>query len=111
MTTQIQHKNLAKGGWQELSLTEQLGNVGSEISRALRWQGKDDKLFQGAIERAFELLYFTLGDPRWQRRLKEIARARELLCDAIFGGKEYKSSLENLERYFFQFALASRLRK
>jgi len=38
-----------------------------------------------------------------------IARARELLADAIYGGKEYKTTLEDLNRYFFNFALAARL--
>lgn len=94
-----------------MSLAEQLGNIGGEISRALKWRGKDEKLFSNAIERALELFDFTLQDSRWRGRLKELARARELLCDTIFNGKEYKDSLENLERYFFQFALAARLRR
>ncbi len=56
--------------------------------------------------RALELLDITIQDPRWRRRLKELTRARELLCDAWFGGKEYHTDLEGLNRYFFYFALA-----
>lgn len=107
----IQHKNLAKGKWQELSFMEQMGNIGSEISRAINWQGKDQKFFEAAIDRAFELIDLTIEDLRWRGRLKEIGRARELLADALLGGKEYNSALKDLNRYFFQFAFASRLRK
>ena len=33
----VAHRDLAAGRWWELSLAAQLGNVGSEIGRALRW--------------------------------------------------------------------------
>ncbi len=94
--------------WQELTLPEQLGNVGSEVGRAAKWQDKDDKLFWGAVERALELFDLTLDDTRWKGRHTEIARARELFVDAIYGGKMYKSTLPDLERYFMQFAWVSR---
>lgn len=108
----IYHKELiASGRWHGLSLVDQLGNVGSEVSRALKWQDKDEKLFNGAIYRALELLDLTIQDKRWRKRLKELTRVREVLCDAFLGGQEYKSSLKDLDRYFFQFALAARLGK
>ena len=102
------HSELAAGRWHTLSLAEQLGNIGSEVSRALRSRGKDDDLFRGAIVRAFELFDLTLEDTRWHGRFREIARAREVFADAISGGKEYGSTLEDLMRYFDQFALAAR---
>ncbi|MDI6734460.1 MAG: hypothetical protein QMD50_03180 [Patescibacteria group bacterium] len=102
------HKNLANGRWCELSLAEQLGNIGSEVYRASRWQGKDEKLFWGAVERALELFDLTLDDPRWIGRRFEIARAREVFCDAFYGGNLYKSSFRDLIRYFNIFALAVR---
>lgn len=102
------HKSLAEGGWQKLSLMEQMGNIGSEVSRARRAEGKDENLFRGATERALELFDLTLSDPRWLGRLREIARAREVFCDAIEGGKEYKSTLPSMDKYFLQFALAAR---
>lgn len=58
--------------------------------------------------RALELLDLTIRDPRWRHRLKELTRAREFLCDAWLGGKEYHSDLEGLNRYFLDFALAAR---
>lgn len=105
----IKHKELAAGRWGKLSLCEQLGNIGSEVSRALRWRDKDKKKFDGAVNRTLELFEFTLEDPRWRGRFREIARAREVFLDAISGGKEYRSSLEDLDRYFFNFAYCARV--
>lgn len=107
----IQHQQLVKGGWQRFSLMEQLGNIGSEVSRALKWQGKDEKLFNNAVDRALELFDLTLDDVRWRGRQQEIGRAREVFLDAVLGGKEYGSDLKDLERYFYHFAYASRLRQ
>lgn len=96
--------------WQKLSLAEQLGNIGSEVSRAMKWQEKDQKIFEGAIERALELFDLTLEDSRWQGRRWEIARAREVFGDAIYGGKLYQTTFIDLIRYFDQFAYAVRLK-
>jgi len=102
------HKTLAAGGWHALSLKEQMGNIGSEVHRAYMWQGKDKKRFDSAVEKALELFDLTLDDPRLRGRLREIARAREVFCDAILGGSEYRGTLQDLDRYFFLFALAAR---
>ena len=107
----MHHKSLADGRWYTLSLAEQMGNIGSEVHRALKWQGRDRKQFETAVERTLELFDFTLDDPRWKGgRLREIARAREVFCDAILGGHAYNSFLEDLDRYFFTFALLARSR-
>ncbi|MBS3907651.1 MAG: hypothetical protein KGZ49_11520 [Syntrophaceae bacterium] len=104
----FQHKELSEGGWQKLSLAEQFANIGSEISRAIRWQGRDEKLFWSAVERALELLSLAMFDLRWRHRLKEITRLHEVFCDAVLGGEEYNSRLQETERYFFYYALYSR---
>jgi hypothetical protein len=44
---------------------------------------------RSSLSRSAELLDLTMADTRWRGRLKEIARARELLCDAASGGHEY----------------------
>ncbi len=102
------HKNLAAGKWFKLSLAEQMANIGSEVSRTSRWLGKDENLFWGAFERALELFDLTLADPRWKGRRREIARAREVFCDAVYGGKLYKSSFRDLVKYFDIFAFSAR---
>jgi len=72
------HKELAAGKWFHLSLLEQMANIGSEVSRAAKWQGKDKETFQATIDRALELFDLTLEDKRWRGRLREIARMREV---------------------------------
>ena len=104
----IYHKGLADGRWRVFTLAEQLGNVGSEIGRAIHWKGRNERAFEGAVARAFELLDFTIQDPRWKHRLKELVRARELIADAYFGGTEYGTTFEDLDRYFLSYALAAR---
>jgi len=40
-----------------LSLAEQMGNIGGEVSRARLAQGKDENRFWGAVARAQELFF------------------------------------------------------
>jgi len=104
-----QHKTLAAGRWFTLSLAEQLGNVGSEVGRAVAgWQRNDVHKTEHALDRALELLDLTLEDSRWKGRRKEIARAREVLCGVFYDGETYNTTPADLEKYFFQFALAAR---
>jgi hypothetical protein len=103
------HSRLAAARWFELTLMEQLGNIGSEVGRASRAksQGNGER-FAGALDRALELFDLTLADRRWQGRLKEIARAREVVCDFLVGDNEFGSTAESLDRYFLPFAMAAR---
>lgn len=103
------HREMALEGWSKLSLMEQMGNIGSEVGRAGIWEGKDDERFRGAVDRALELFDLTLEDSRWRGRFREIARAREVFCDAVFGGREYGSTFKDIESYFMRFAFAARL--
>ena len=106
----FQHKEMAAGRWWTLSIFEQLGNIGSEISRALKWKGRNPALSQGAVVRALELFDLTLADPRYRAsvaRLREIARAREVFLDFAIGSNQYQSTQENLQRWFDQFAIAA----
>jgi hypothetical protein len=109
--TGVQHRDLAAGRWWTLSLAEQLGNVGSEVSRAARWTTRNPELAQGALYRALELLDLTLDDPRHRRspaRLREIARAREVVADFFAGPNQYQSTAASVQKYFDAYALAAR---
>ncbi len=107
----VQHRDLASGRWWQLSLAEQLGNIGSEISRTTKWSGRNDALARGALERALELIDLTLDDPRHRQspaRLRELARVREVVVDFFAGPNEYQSTAAGLQRYFDAYALACR---
>jgi hypothetical protein len=106
-----QPKSVEAATWFKLSLYEQLGNVGSEVGRARKWQHKNQKIFEGCFFRGLELLSLTIADPRWRYRLKELCRAKEVLCDAYYGGHLYKSDFASLEKYFHHFAVAAQNQK
>lgn len=101
------HSNLVAGRWLKLSLAEQLGNIGSEIARAIKAGSAQDK--QAAVFRALELFDLTLADSRWYGRGSELARAREVVVDFLLGANIYGESPARLERYFMNFALNARL--
>ena len=101
---------VSKERWQTLTLAEQLGNIGSEVGRAAKWQAKDENSFWGATTRAMDLFDLTQADQRWHNRRSELDRAREVFADAVLGGKEYKSNLKDLEKYFMLFALVAQYR-
>lgn len=105
------HRDLSAARWSALSLVEQLGNVGSEISRAVRWTSRNPEMAQGALYRALELMDLTLADPGRRlspARLREIARAREVVVDFFAGSNEYGSTAAGLQKYFDAYALAAR---
>lgn len=103
------HPELAAGRWQTLSLAAQLGNVGSEVSRALRARERGDRARQeAAFERALELLDLTIGSPALHGRRRELCRVREVLCDFLVGDNEYGSTARSLDAYFLAFAVLAR---
>jgi hypothetical protein len=103
------HAGLAAGRWHELSLLEQLANIGSEVGRASRAKaaGNEDRL-ANALDRCLELFDLTLADDRWRHRRREIARAREIVCDFLVGENDARSTAESLDAYFLPFAVAAR---
>ncbi|MBI2634747.1 hypothetical protein HYW82_03725 [Candidatus Peregrinibacteria bacterium] len=108
----FQHDGLAGGRWFTFSLSQQLGNVGSEVERAIKWHAKGNKeYFESAYARMLELLDLTIGDERWKGvRRKELVRVREALCDSFEGGREIGGPLDNWPGYFLPFAILA-LRK
>lgn len=104
-----QHQDLASGRWNQLPFMTQLANTASEVERALKWREKGNSAyFQKAGERALELLDLTKADPKNRKRLREIARSREVLTDFFFGENEYMSTPESWRSYFSRFSFAAR---
>lgn len=104
-----QHKKQAAGEWQNHSFLFQMANIGSEVSRALKWRTKNKTIAQHAFERSLELFDLTAADPKNRgSRLKEVLRAREAWADFFVGDNIYRSTAQQWEKYFFAFAWAAR---
>lgn len=105
----IQHKELSEGKWQTMSFLEQMGNIGSEVSRCIKWKNKNDKKNSAfAFERALELLDMTIQDPKNIKRLRELTRVRETFIDYIEYGNQYHATDLQWEKYFLAFGYAAR---
>lgn len=96
--------------WAKLSIFEQMGNVGSEVGRALAAKQRGDiEQAQAALYRGLDLLDATAEIWAAQKspRAREILRAREQFVEAIESAKDDPK----LEDYFMQFAIAARQRR
>lgn len=92
------------GKWLKRSLAEQLANVGMDVYRTIRWKAKGNLTYSnGALERAFELLWFTMEDPKNQVCLKELNTLKEMLTDHFMGNNIYQTTDEFWDRYFYAF--------
>lgn len=105
-----QHQGLASGRWFELSFAEQMGNIGSEVSRTFKWFLKKDERFDKSFDRTLELFDLTLSDKRWLFRNKEICRGREYFCYLMLNESipDLNKELSSFEKYFNDFALYAR---
>lgn len=96
--------------WFTMTLSQQLGNVGSDYERALKWKKKgNDTMFQNAARRTLEQIDMTLADDRLRGRRKEVARVREAVCDELFSSVINQESAARLANYFMYLARSTRL--
>lgn len=100
----------SSANWAEMDVFNQMGNIGSEVGRALaaKRQGKAERC-QAAFYRGLDLINETaiLWAAQKKPGLKELLRARELFAESITTDKVDP----NLETYFMQFALAARINR
>ncbi|MEW6606291.1 MAG: hypothetical protein AB1414_02390 [bacterium] len=102
-----QHKQLAQGRWFELTFFEQMGNIGTDVGRAITWRDKNIEYSQKAIDRALELLELTIADVKNRKRLKELMRLYEALVDYFYFDNQFSSSDKLWKNYFFAFSYAA----
>jgi hypothetical protein len=96
-----------KQRWGRMTMYEQMGNIGSEVGRALAAKRRgDQQSMRGALYRGLDL--FDVTAELWAKqkspRTKELLRAREQFVEAIITDKND----DRLEDYFMPFALAAR---
>ena len=80
---------IVSGRWQKMEFASQMGNIGSEVSRALSAKEKNkDKRMNSAIDRALELFDSSIS---------------EEFCSFFFGGTEIDVDPIKMQRYYDQF--------
>lgn len=100
---------MSEENWHSQSLAWQFGNIGSEILRAINRKKIGDQAgCQNALERALELIDFSLSDKAHRGRLKEIVRLREIVADNYVGTDYYQISLNDIQDYLLPFAILAR---
>ena len=90
--------------WARMSLVEQMGNIGSEVGRAIKSRDNPARR-DAAIERALDLFSATAACHSGHR-LREILRSRDEFLRLFY---DDSTDFEAIERYFHHFALAARL--
>ena len=99
--SEYQHAGLAAGRWAEMSLAEQMLNIGSEVSRANRWKSKDNLAqCHRAADRALVLLSLTIDAQRDKHELGEFCRLYEVMADYYYGDNYYQTDPTKLQQSF-----------
>jgi len=81
---QSQHK-ISEEKWASFNKGQQVLMIANEINRAKNLINKSFKEeVQFSYQRAIELIDLTLNDKKWNGRLKELLRCREVLAELFF---------------------------
>ena len=108
----IQHQQQAAGKWYKLSFLEQMGNIGSEVERTIKWREKGNEEYaKMAFIRSLELIDLTLCSKHinYPKR-KELARSREAWVDFIYFNNQYRTNSKQWRNYFNQIITAFRIK-
>jgi len=99
-----------KQKWQATTIFEQMGNIGSEVGRALSAKRRGDEAgMQAAFCRGLDLLDASAEYllKKKSPKLKEVLRARDQFSQSIVGDEADPT----LEKYFMEYAIAARLNR
>ena len=105
------HSEEARQDWLTKTIAYQMGNIGSEVSRALKWSEKgNQQRADKAIDRALELFEFTIeANLQNHYRLTEILKARDEFCDYFLNHNSYHTDPAIMQKYYDGFAIMLRL--
>ncbi len=99
--------------WAQMTIFEQMGNIGSEVGRAIRAkQLHDEQRFNGALCRGLDLFEATTEVliAKKSGRVREVLIARDQFLQLFFG-KAPENDAQKIEEYFMQYAIAARLHR
>lgn len=88
--------------WFNLSLVEQMINIGNEVKRAVRFDS-DKKKKDIFLEKAIEYTELTMKDPKNVKVLPELKISKEVLED-YKGPHNLDCSKEQINNYYLNFS-------
>lgn len=90
--------------WFEMSIEEQISNVGGEVNRAINWANKGNtKRACNFCKKAKELLQLSIEDPKNRGRIGELYNCICELEDRFLGDDYYGTTDEMLRKYYDAF--------
>mgnify|MGYP005725221175 CR=1 FL=1 len=90
--------------WNEFSFPEQMGNIASEISRAIRFENEgDEKHRRSSLLRVLEIIPLTIDSQESQRNVKELCRLHEIVADWLIQSRVYSVEPVALKNYALGF--------
>ncbi len=100
--------------WAKMSIFDQMGNISSEVGRAINAKKQNNKEdMANATIRALDLFDATIDELIKAKSVKskEVLRSKEQFLSIINTQNASSQELNSLDRYFTQFAIASRLNR
>ena len=95
--------------WFRFTFNQQMGNIASEISRAIHFKNQQDvNHLELALLRTIELLDLTKEDTKNIKRLKEVCRFKEVVADWYCNTNIYSIDPEALKNYALTFVLSAK---
>lgn len=100
--------------WSKLDIFNQMGNIYSEVGRSFKTKGQiNTQNHDEALARAIDLFDATILALSKSKspKAREVSRSKEQFLTIIFDQNASAQSIQSLDRYFMQFAVAARLNR
>lgn len=100
--------------WAKLDIFNQMGNIYSEVGRSIKTRGRPDtQEHDQAVARTIDLFDATIETlvNAKSAKAKEVLLAKEQFLEVIADDAATQESVQSLDRYFMQFAVAARLNR
>ena len=100
--------------WARLDIFNQMGNIYSEVGRSFKTLGDTDtKKHNEALSRAIDLFDATILalNKAKSPKAKEVSQSKEEFLTTLMDKNASQQSIQSLDRYFMQFAVAARLNR
>ncbi len=100
--------------WANMNILDQMGNISSEVGRSIKAKRQDNSEdFEAAVARALDLFDATTDILIQQKsvRVKEVLRAKDQFLHAVYDPDATLDDQNSIDRYFTQYAIASRINR